>query len=143
MAEIASGAEHISTDERNAAADESDATDIKKLEFFQRHLAGRKPQMFSAAVVDVRNYGLIVELPDALITGLIHVSSLTDDFYVFDPPRRQLIGRRSRKRFRVGDNLSMFGARVGLFTRQVDFAIAPATEKSKASRRSKRSSKNA
>jgi ribonuclease R len=142
MAEIASVAEHISTTERNAADAEIDATQMKKLEFFQRQLAGRKPQMFSATVVDVRNYGLMVELPDALITGLIHVSSLTDDFYVFEPARRQLIGRRSRKRFRVGDDLSVFVARVDLFKRQVDFAIAPAAEKSKASRRSKPSSKN-
>ena len=143
MAEIASIAEHISTTERNAAEAEIDATQMKKLEFFQQQLAGRKPQIFSATVVDVRNYGLMVELPDALITGLIHVSSLTDDFYVFEPARRQLIGRRSRKRFSVGDKLSVFVARVDVFKRQVDFAIAPTTERSKASRRSKRSSKNA
>jgi len=93
--------------------------------------------------VDVRNYGVMVELPDALITGLIHVSSLTDDFYVFEPARRQLIGRRSRKRFRVGDKLSVFVARVDVFKRQVDFAIATATERSQVSRLSKRSSKNA
>jgi ribonuclease R len=86
---------------------------------------------------------VLVELPDALLTGLVHVSSLTDDFYVFEPARRQLIGRRSRKRFTVGDKLSVFVARVDLFKRQVDFAVAPATGKSKASRRSKRSSKNA
>ncbi|PYI70557.1 MAG: hypothetical protein DMF08_11080 [Verrucomicrobia bacterium] len=144
MAEIASVAEHISTTERNAADAEIDATQMKKLEFFQRQLAGRKPQIFPATVVDVRNYGLMVELPDALITGLIHVSSLTDDFYLFEPARRQLIGRRSRKKFKVGDDLSVFVARVDVFKRQVDFAIAPATEKSKTSRRrAKRSSKNA
>ena len=143
MAEIASIAEHISTTERNAAEAEIDATQMKKLEFFQQQLAGRKPQIFSATVVDIRNYGVMVELPDALITGLIHVSSLTDDFYVFEPARRQLIGRRSRKRFSVGDKLSVFVARVDVFKRQVDFAIAPTTERSKASRRSKRSSKNA
>ncbi len=116
---------------------------MKKLEFFQQQLAGRKPQIFRATVVDIRNYGLMVELPDALVTGLIHVSSLTDDFYVFEPARRQLIGRRSRKRFSIGDDLSVFVARVDVFKRQVDFAIAPAAERSKASRRSKRSSKNA
>ena len=143
MAEIASIAEHISTTERNAADAEIDATQMKKLEFFQQQLAGRKPQIFSATVVDVRNFGLMVELPDALLTGLIHVSSLTDDFYVFEPAWRQLVGRRSRKRFRVGDKLSVFVARVDIFKRQVDFAIAPATERSKASRRAKRSSKNA
>ena len=143
MAEIASIAEHISTNERNTAEAEIDAALMKKLEFFQQQLAGRKPQMFSATVVDVRNYGLMVELPDALLTGLVHVSSLTDDFYVFEPARRQLIGRRSRKRFSVGDKLSVFVARVDVFKRQVDFAIAPATERSKASRRAKHSSKSA
>jgi ribonuclease R len=137
MAEIASIADHISRTERNAADAEIDASQMKKLEFFQRQLVGRNPQVFPATIVDVRNYGLMVELPDALITGLIHVSSLTDDFYMFEPARRQLIGRRSRKRFRVGGDLSVFVARVDLFKRQVDFAIAPATEKSKASRRAK------
>jgi ribonuclease R len=125
MAEIASIAEHISRTERNAADAEMDAAQIKKLEFFQRQLAGRRPQIFSATVVDVRNYGLLVELPDALLTGLVHVSSLTDDFYVFEPARRQLIGRRSRKRFRIGDDLSVFVARVDRFKRQVDFTIVP------------------
>jgi ribonuclease R len=143
MAEITSLAEHISTTERNAADAELDATQMKKLEFFQQQLAGRKPQLFSATVVDVRNYGLMVELPDALLTGLVHVSSLSDDFYQFEPSRRQLVGQRSRRRFRVGDKLSVFVARVDVFKRQVDFAIAPTTEKSKASRRAKHSSKNA
>ena len=142
MAEITSIAEHISTTERNAADAEIDATQMKKLEFFQEQLAGRKPQIFSATVVDVRNYGLMVELPDVLLTGLVHVSSLTDDFYVFEPARRQLIGRRSRERFRIGDKLSVFVARVDVFKRQVDFAIAPTAEKTKTSRRAKRSSKN-
>jgi ribonuclease R len=125
MAEIASIAEHISATERNAADAEIDATQMKKLEFFQRQLAGRRPQIFPAAVVDVRNYGLLVELPDALLTGLVHVSSLSDDFYLFEPVRRQLVGRRSRKRFKVGDEVSVFVARVDPFKRQVDFAIAP------------------
>jgi len=124
MGEIASIAEHISATERNAADAEIDATQMKKLEFFQRQLDQRNPQIFRAAIIDVRNYGLMVELPDALITGLIHVSALTDDFYSFEPARRQLIGRRSRKRFSVGDQLSVFVARVDTFKRQVDFAIA-------------------
>jgi ribonuclease R len=101
---------------------------MKKLQFFQHQLDQRNPQIFRAAIVDVRNYGLMVELPDALITGLIHVSSLTDDFYFFEPARRQLIGRRSRKRFSVGDQVSVFVARVDAFKRQVDFALALAAK---------------
>jgi ribonuclease R len=129
MAEIASIAEHISTTERTAAEAEGDAVQMKKLEFFQRQLDERKPQIFRASIVDVRNYGLMVELPDALVTGLVHISSLMDDFYVFEPARRQLIGRRSRKRFSVGNELSVFVVRVDAFKRQVDFAIALASER--------------
>ena len=138
MGEIASIAEHISATERNAADAEIDAAQMKKLEFFQRQLDQRNPQIFRAAIIDVRNYGLMVELPDALITGLIHVSALTDDFYSFEPARRQLIGRRSRKRFSVGDQLSVFVARVDTFKRQVDFAIAGPSEVPRKQRLGKR-----
>jgi ribonuclease R len=143
MAEIASIAEHVSTTERTAADAEGDAIQMKKLEFFQRQLDERKPQIFRASIVDVRNYGLMVELPDALVTGLIHVSSLMDDFYVFEPARRQLIGRRSRKRFSVGDELSVFVVRVDAFKRQVDFAIALPSQAPRKRDRSKGSPRKA
>ena len=140
MAEIASIAEHISATERTAADAEIDASQTKKLEFFQRQLDTRNPQIFRAAIIDVRNYGLMVELPDALVTGLVHVSSLVEDFYLFDSARRQLIGRRSRKRFSVGDELSVFVVRVDAFKRQVDFAIALASDASRKARRNKKRS---
>ena len=138
MAEIASISEHISITERTAADAEGDAIQMKKLEFFQRQLDERNPQIFRATIIDVRNYGLMVELPDALVTGLIHVSSLMDDFYLFDSARRQLIGRRSRKRFSVGGELSVFVVRVDAFKRQVDFAIALASDETTKSRRNRK-----
>jgi ribonuclease R len=143
MAQIASIAEHISVTERTAADAEIDATQMKKLEFFQRQLDARDPQIFRATIIDVRNYGLMVELPDALVTGLVHVSSLLDDFYLFDSARRQLIGRRSRKRFSVGDELSVFVVRVDAFKRQVDFAIALASDGPRKDRRNRKRSTNA
>ncbi len=124
MSQVASIAEHVSTTERTAADAEIESVRMKKLEFFQRQLDERNPQIFRAAIVDVRNYGLAVELPDILITGLVHVSSLSDDFYLFESSRRQLIGRRSRKRFSIGDGVRVFVVRVDAFKRQVDFAIA-------------------
>src|SRR5437867_4424480 len=127
MGQIASIAEHISTTERVAADAEIEAVRMKKLEFFQRQLDQHNPQVFRAAIVDVRNYGLVVELPDALVTGLVHVSSLANDFYLFEPTQRRLIGRRSRKRFGVGDEVRVFVVRVDAFKRQVDFAIASET----------------
>jgi ribonuclease R len=124
MGQIAAIAEHISDTERVAADAEMDGVKMKKLEFFQRQLDARDPQVFRATVLEVKNFGLLVELPDVLLTGLVHVSSLKDDFYTFDAAQRRLIGRQSRRRFSVGDQLRVFVARVDVFKRQVDFAIA-------------------
>jgi ribonuclease R len=135
MSQIASISEHVSMTERVAAEAEIESVRMKKLEFFQRQLDERNPQVFRAAIVDVRNYGLVVELPDVLITGLVHVSSLTDDFYLFEAAQRRLIGRRSRKRFSVGDEVRVFVVRVDAFKRQVDFAMA--SEAQMKTRRSK------
>ncbi len=123
MGQMVSTAEHISITERVAAEAEMESVKMKKLEFFQRQLDARDPQIFRAAVIDVRNYGLLIELPDVLLTGLVHVSSLTDDFYVFNQAQRRLIGRQSRRQLSVGDQLRVFVARVDIFKREVDFAI--------------------
>ncbi|HXM74238.1 MAG TPA: ribonuclease R, partial [Chthoniobacterales bacterium] len=64
MSQLTSIAEHISATERTAAEAEIEAVKMKKLEFFERQLAERNPQVFRATIVDVRNYGLVIELPD-------------------------------------------------------------------------------
>ena len=117
-------ADHISDTERNAAEAEIDAVKMKKLEFFELQLQARDPQVFDAVVIDVRNYGILVELPEILLTGLIHVSTLADDFYVFSASQRRFVGRQRRRRFAVGDKLRVHVARVDQFKRQIDFAIA-------------------
>ncbi|HEY4282832.1 MAG TPA: VacB/RNase II family 3'-5' exoribonuclease, partial [Chthoniobacterales bacterium] len=124
VAQLATLADHISTTERTAADAEIEAVRMKKLEFFELQLANRNPQVFGAVVTDVRNYGLLIELPEVVMSGLIHISALTDDFYVFDAAQRRLVGRRSRKRFAVGDALRVFVSRVDRFKRQIDFAVA-------------------
>ncbi len=129
LGQLESLADHISDTERNAAEAEIESVRLKKLQFFQRQLEERNPQVFRAAIVDVRNYGLVVELPDAVVTGLVHVSALTDDFYRFDAAQRRLIGRRTNRRYRVGDEIRVFVARVDTFKQQIDFAIADVAAK--------------
>ena len=124
VGQLESLANHISDTERNAADAEIESVRLKKLQFFQQQLDMRNPQVFRAAIVDVRNYGLVVELPDAVVTGLVHVSALTDDFYRFDGAQRRLIGRRTNRRYGVGDEIGVFVARVDTFKQQIDFAIA-------------------
>ncbi|HEY2104012.1 MAG TPA: ribonuclease R [Chthoniobacterales bacterium] len=124
FSQLSSIAEHISASERNAAEAEMDAVKMKKLEFFEAQINARDPQIFDGVVIDVRNYGLLIELPEMLLTGLVHVSTLTDDFYIFSPTQRQFIGRQTRRRFAVGDKLRVYVARVDQFKRQIDFAVA-------------------
>src|SRR5215475_766054 len=132
---IESLAEHISDTERNAADAEIESVRLKKLQFFQQQLDERNPQVFRAAIMEVRNYGLVVELPDALVTGVVHVSTLEDDFYRFDAAQRRLIGRRSNRRYSVGQDIRVFVARVDTFKQQIDFAIADQRPRKRPGRR--------
>lgn len=122
MGELSEITEHISTTERTSSDAERDSTLLKKMEFFLRQLESRRPTEFRAMVVDVRSYGLVVELPDCLVSGLIHVSALPDDFYNFDSVRLAFVGRRSGRRYSIGAELSVIIARVDAYKRQIDFA---------------------
>ena len=135
IGQIESLANHISDTERNAAEAEIESVRLKKLQFFEQQLKERNPQVFCAAIMDVRNYGLVVELPDALVTGVVHVSTLSDDFYRFDAAQRRLVGRRTNRRFSIGDEIRVFVARVDTFKRQIDFAIADQSAKGRSRRR--------
>jgi ribonuclease R len=121
MRELGEMATHISATERVSADAERDSTQLKKMEFFQRQLAARRPDQMRAIVVDVRSYGLVIELPDSLVTGLIHVSSLPNDFYLFDSTRLSFTGRRSHRRYKIGDVLQVIVSRVDAYKRQIDF----------------------
>ena len=125
--ELASIADHISTTERVAAEAENESVKMKKLEFLQAQVGAKDPQVFRATVLDVRNYGLLIELPDVLLTGMVHISSLADDFYVFDAPRRRLIGRQSKRTLAVGEVLKVVVARIDIFKQQADFASSAIT----------------
>jgi ribonuclease R len=135
IGQLESLAQHISDTERNAADAEIESVRMKKLQFFQQQLDERNPQVFRAAIMDVRNYGLVIELPDVVVTGLVHISALTDDFYRFDAAQRRLIGRRTNRRYRVGDEIRVFVARVDTFKQQIDFAITDSAAKKPARRR--------
>lgn len=117
-------ARHISTTERNAAEAERDAVRLKKFEFFRRQLDARSGKTFRAIVLEVRNFGMFVELPEVMAGGLIHVSALGDDFYTFDQARQRFVGRRKKKIYQAGDELEVIIARADPFKQQLDFAPA-------------------
>lgn len=115
-------AEHISKTERTSSDAEFESVQLKKMEFFERQTTSRKPQEFRAVVTEVRVFGLIVELPDAGQSGVVRVSSLGDDFFQFDQVRQCFFSRRGRKRYSLGDELTVIVARVDRFKRSIDFA---------------------
>ena len=116
-------ADHISDTERNSADAERDSKDVKLYAFLKAQLQSPEPTPYPALVIDVRNFGFFVDVPGLAMSGLVHLSCLEDDFYVFDTERNQLTGRRSRRMIRLGDKVQVQVAKVDSFKKQVDFRL--------------------
>ena len=105
-----------------SAAAEQESRLLKKLEFFQRQLDARQPAEMRAVVTDARAHGLIVELPDADTIGLVPITTLPGGPFDFDSARSQFVNRRTRRAFKVGDELKVHVSRVDAARRTIDFA---------------------
>ena len=115
-------AKHLSDTERTSAQAEQESRLVKKIEFFQRQLDSEKPDEFRAIVSDARVHGLTVELPDADTTGLIASESLPDGPYTYDRVRSAFVNRRTKRTFKIGDELKVIVCRVDAARRMIDFA---------------------
>ncbi|MGM0554233.1 MAG: ribonuclease R [Pseudomonadota bacterium] len=134
--------EHCSMTERRADDATRDAEAWLKAEYMQDKVG----ETFTGVVSGVTGFGLFVEIKDVYIEGLVHVTSLDNDFYHFDPTRHTLTGERGGRVFRIGDELQVQVVRVSLDDRKIDLALAEEPGKprpsepppKKRSRRSKR-----
>jgi ribonuclease R len=122
-------AQHLSETERNSSDAERDSKDVKMFAFLRLQLKSGQPESYEALVIDLRNFGFFVDVTALGLSGLVHLSSVVDDFYVFDAARHQLVGRRTRRVIRVGDRLTVQVAKVDTFKKQVDFKLVPAASK--------------
>jgi len=118
-------ADTISETERNSADAERDSRDVKMFAFLIAQLKAARPPVYPALVTDVRNFGFFVDVPGLSMSGLVPLSGLSDDFYQFDSTRSQLLGRRTRRVFKLGDKVEVQIAKVDTFKRQVDFKLKP------------------
>lgn len=118
-------ADHISVTERNSADAERDSKDVKLYAFLNKQLKDNQPRQYSALVTDVRNFGFFVDVPGLAMSGLVPLSAVEDDFYMFDPARNHLVGRRSRRVIRLGDQVTVQIGKVDTFKKQVDFRLVP------------------
>ncbi len=120
--ELTELSQHISETERTSAQAEQESRLVKKLEFFQRQLDAQKPQVFRAVVSDTRIHGLTVELPDADTTGLIPADSLPGGPYTYDRVRSAFVNRRTKRTFKIGDEVKVIVCRADAARRMIDFA---------------------
>jgi ribonuclease R len=116
---LGSIAERSSASERRAVAAERDSVDLKKIQFMERHLGDE----FAGTIAGVTAFGMFVLLEDFHVEGLVHVSSLGDDYYVFDEEQHALSGRRTRKRYQLGDPVLVQVVRVDREARKIDFDL--------------------
>src|SRR5439155_15460618 len=79
---------------------------------------GMELEAIITGVADYGFYGASETLP---VDGLVHVSTMTDDYYYFDEASHSLIGQRTRRRYRLGDKVQVKVVRVDLQRRQLDF----------------------
>jgi len=111
-------AQHSSDRERVAMEAERETVDLKKAEY----MSERVGETFEGLISGVGPFGFFVQLPNT-VEGLVHISSLTDDYYHFHDNYYALIGERTRRRFRLGDGVVVRVGRVDIENRQVDFAL--------------------
>lgn len=122
-------ADHISRTERNSADAERDSKDVKLYAYLNAQLKSGNPQRYPALVTDIRNFGFFVDVEDLGMSGLVPLSTLADDFYLFDDQRHQVTGRRSRRVIRLGDTVDVQVSKVDHLKKRVDFRLATSAKK--------------
>ncbi len=106
--------------ERRAEAAERELIRLKLLTFLEDQVG----KTFHAIIVGVEEFGLFCRLCELPVEGLIHVTSLADDYYYLEPETHTLIGRRSGRRHRLGDRELVRIAHVDIDRRQLDLVFA-------------------
>ena len=112
--------EHCSMTERRADRASRDATDWLKCDYMQDKVG----EVFNGFISDVTGFGVFVELKDIYVQGLVHVTSLKNDYYVHEPTHHLLRGKSSNTVYRLGDPIRVRVGRVDLDQRKIDFVLA-------------------
>ena len=117
--EIISIADSSSQTERRAAEAERELVEWKKAKF----MVDRVGDEFKALVISTAKYGLFVELEDMFIEGLVPMESLPGDRYMYQDVTRRVVGARTRREFKIGDEVRVALDRVDPAERKLQFSI--------------------
>ncbi|WP_032022192.1 ribonuclease R, partial [Acinetobacter baumannii] len=111
--------EHFSQTERRADEASRSVTTWLKCHYMQQHLGDE----FIGIVSAVTEFGLFVTLKDLYVDGMIHISQLGDDFFIYDQASQNLIGQNRGQVFGLGDEVKIQVAGVNLEERKIDFQL--------------------
>lgn len=108
---------------RERAADEAEreVEDLKKAQYMKDRIG----EEYDGIISNVTSFGMFVELPNT-IEGLVRMSDIEDDYYLFDEVHHMLIGERTRRTFRIGDNVRIKVQNADIATRTIDFVLTEA-----------------
>jgi ribonuclease R len=110
------------TSERERMADEAEreSIKIKQVEFMQDKLGEEYEGLISGVVP----FGFFVRLDTLLSEGLVRVSNLDDDYYIFDERRHRWVGQKTKKIYKLGDRVKVQVTRVDKDQKEIDFVLA-------------------
>lgn len=111
-------AKHASEMERRADEAERETNKLKKVEFMSEHIG----EIFDGVISGVTEWGFYVELPNT-VEGLVHVTSLTDDYFHYDEATYELIGEATNRRYKLGQKVRVLVAATDKVMRTIDFRI--------------------
>lgn len=114
--------EHCSMSERRADDATRDVMDFLKCEYISNHIGDE----YEGTITAVTGFGMFVELKEVYVEGLVHVSTLGDDYYQFDPVKHRLVGERTHRSFRLGDSIWVKVVGANLEDRKIDFELTTA-----------------
>jgi ribonuclease R len=118
-------AKHSSEMERRADEAERELLQWKKVRF----MADKVGDEYDGFITGVAPFGLFVELSEHYVEGLVHISSMADDYYRFVEQQHVLKGENTKKVYRLGDKVRVQVVRVDMERRQVDLGLAEILER--------------
>ncbi len=118
-AELVGLGDHCSKMERRAEMAERELIKLKLLTYLSERLGLE----LEAIITGVADYGFFAQAEKWPVEGLVHISTLTEDYYYFEEATHSLIGRRSKRRYRLGDKVRVKVVRVDVPRRQLDLRV--------------------
>ena len=111
-------AKHSSETERRADEAERETDKLKKVEYMEQHVG----ESFDGVISGVTGWGLYVELPNT-VEGLVHVTSLTDDYYHYVETTYEMVGETTNKHYKLGQKIKVMAVNTDKILRTIDFRV--------------------